>query len=172
VFEQSYEGVEGDSASCAELFTLLSAISGVPVRQGIAVTGSLNQQGEVQAIGGVNQKIEGFFDVCHAAGLTGEQGVIIPESNVQNLMLREDVVEAVEQGRFHVYPISSADQGIEILTGRTAGERGPDGAFPEGTLNHLVDQRLREMAERLRSFARDSGPTASGQAEEEEAKGK
>jgi lon-related putative ATP-dependent protease len=172
VFEQSYEGVEGDSASCAELFTLLSALSGAPIKQGIAVTGSLNQQGEVQAIGGVNQKIEGFFDVCHAAGLTGEQGVIIPESNVQNLMLREDVVEAAEQGRFHVYPIRSVDQGIEILTGRTAGERGPDGTFPEGTLNHLVDQRLREMAERLRSFARDSGPTASGQAEEEEAKGK
>jgi lon-related putative ATP-dependent protease len=172
VFEQSYEGVEGDSASCAELFTLLSAVSEVPIRQGIAVTGSLNQQGEVQAIGGVNQKVEGFFDVCNTAGLTGDQGVIIPESNVQNLMLREDVVEAVEQGRFHVYPIRSVDQGIEILTGRTAGERGPDGAFPEGTLNHLVDQRLREMAERLRSFARDSGPTGSGQAEEEEAKGK
>jgi len=170
VFEQSYEGVEGDSASCAELFALLSAISGVPIRQGIAVTGSLNQQGEVQAIGGVNQKIEGFFDVCRAAGLTGNQGVVIPESNVQNLMLREDVVEAVEQGRFHVYPIRSVNQGIEILTGQAAGERGPDGAFPEGTLNHLVDQRLREMAERLRSFARDSGPTAHGQAEEEEEK--
>ena len=160
VFEQSYEGVEGDSASCAELFALLSAISGVPIRQGIAVTGSMNQQGEVQAIGGVNQKIEGFFDVCQAAGLTGDQGVVIPESNVQNLMLREDVVEAVEQGRFHVYPIRSVNQGIEILTGRPAGERGPDGAFPEGTVNHLVDQRLREMAERLRSFARDSGPPA------------
>jgi len=171
VFEQSYEGVEGDSASCAELFTLLSAISGVPVRQGIAVTGSLNQQGEVQAIGGVNQKIEGFFDVCQAAGLTGDQGVIIPESNVQNLMLREDVVEAVEQGRFHVYPIRTVDQGIEILTGRPAGERGPDGAFPEGTLNLLVDQRLREMAERLRSFARDSGPPAGSQAGEEETEG-
>jgi lon-related putative ATP-dependent protease len=170
VFEQSYEGVEGDSASCAELFTLLSAVSGIPIRQGIAVTGSLNQQGEVQAIGGVNQKIEGFFDVCQAAGLTGDQGVIIPESNVQNLMLREDVVEAVEQGRFHVYPIRSVDQGIEILTGRPAGERGPDGAFPEDTVNHLVDQRLREMAERLRSFARDSGPPAHREAEEEETK--
>jgi lon-related putative ATP-dependent protease len=171
VFEQSYEGVEGDSASCAELFALLSAISGVPIRQGIAVTGSLNQQGEVQAIGGVNQKIEGFFDVCRAAALTGDQGVIIPESNVQNLMLREDVVEAVEQGRFHVYPIRSVDQGIEILTGRPAGERGPDGAFPEGTLNRLVDQRLREMADRLRAFARDSGPPARADVEEEEAKG-
>jgi len=170
VFEQSYEGVEGDSASCAELFALLSAVSGMPIQQGIAVTGSLNQQGEVQAIGGVNQKIEGFFDVCRAFGLTGRQGVIIPESNVQNLMLREDVVEAVEQGRFHVYPIGSVDQGIEILTGRPAGQRGPDGAFPEGTINHLVDQRLREMAERLRSFARDSGPPAVGKAEEEEAK--
>jgi predicted ATP-dependent protease len=170
VFEQSYEGVEGDSASCAELFALLSAISGVPIRQGLAVTGSMNQQGEVQAIGGVNQKIEGFFDVCQAAGLTGDQGVIIPESNVQNLMLREDVVEAVEQGRFHVYPIRSVDQGIEILTGRPAGERGPDGAFPEDTVNHLVDQRLREMAERLRSFARDSGPPAHREAEEEETK--
>ena len=172
VFEQSYEGVEGDSASCAELLALLSAISGVPIRQGLAVTGSMNQQGEVQAIGGVNQKIEGFFDVCHAAGLTGDQGVVIPQSNVQNLMLREDVVEAVEQGRFHVYPIRSVNQGIEILTGRPAGERGPDGAFPEGTVNHLVDQRLREMAERLRSFARDSGPPSGGQAEEDGARGK
>jgi lon-related putative ATP-dependent protease len=172
VFEQSYEGVEGDSASCAELFALLSAISGVPIRQGFAVTGSLNQQGEVQAIGGVNQKIEGFFDVCQAAGLTGDQGVVIPASNVQNLMLREDVVEAVAQGRFHVYPIGSVDEGIEILTGRPAGERGPDGAFPEDTLNHLVDQRLREMAERLRSFARDGGPPPHGEAEDEEAKGK
>jgi lon-related putative ATP-dependent protease len=170
VFEQSYEGVEGDSASCAELFALISAISGAPIRQSIAVTGSMNQQGEVQAIGGVNQKIEGFFDVCRAAGLTGDQGVIIPESNVQNLMLREDVVEAVAQGRFHVYPIESVDQGIEILTGRAAGERGPDGAFPEDTVNHLVDQRLREMAERLRSFARDSGPPAHKEAEEEETK--
>ena len=130
VFEQSYEGVEGDSASCAELFTLLSAVSGVPIKQGIAVTGSLNQQGEVQAIGGVNQKIEGFFDVCQAAGLTGEQGVIIPESNVQNLMLREDVVEAVEQGRFHVYPIRSVDQGIEILTGRHGGRARARRRFP------------------------------------------
>jgi len=124
----------------------------------------------VQAIGGVNQKIEGFFDVCQAAGLTGDQGVVIPASNVQNLMLREDVVEAVAKRRFHVYPIASVDEGIEILTGRPAGERGPDGAFPERTLNHLVDQRLREMAERLRSFARDGGPPAAGQAEEEETK--
>ncbi len=170
VFEQSYEGVEGDSASCAELFALVSAISGVPVRQGLAVTGSLNQQGQVQAIGGVNEKIEGFFDVCRAAGLTGDQGVIIPESNIQNLMLREDVVEAVEQDRFHVYPIRSVDEGIEILTGRPAGERGSDGSFPEGTVNGSVDRRLREMAERLRSFARDSGPPARSQGEEEETK--
>jgi lon-related putative ATP-dependent protease len=157
VFEQSYEGVEGDSASSAELFALLSALSGLPVKQGIAVTGSVDQPGELQAIGGVNQKIEGFFDVCRAKGLTGEQGVIIPQSNAQNLMLREDVVEAVKSKQFHVWPVKTVDEGIEILTGVSAGKREPDGRFPEGTMNYRVDQRLREFAECLKEFPEARG---------------
>jgi len=152
VFEQSYEGVEGDSASSTELYALLSALSGLPIKQGIAVTGSVNQQGEVQAIGGVNEKIEGFFEVCKLKGLTGEQGVMIPKSNVQNLMLREEVVEAVREGKFHIWAVSTIDEGIEILTGVEAGERGPDGKFPEGTVNYRVERRLRELAERLQEF--------------------
>lgn len=152
VFEQSYSMVEGDSASSTEVYSLLSSLSGLPVKQGIAVTGSVNQRGEVQAIGGVNQKIEGFFEVCKAKGLTGEQGVIIPESNVQNLMLKEEVVDAVKAGKFHIYPVKTVDEGIEILTGVRAGARRPDGTFEEGTVNHRVDKRLREMAERLKEF--------------------
>ncbi|MDR7415935.1 MAG: AAA family ATPase [Armatimonadota bacterium] len=158
VFEQSYEMVEGDSASAAELFALLSALSGVPIRQGIAVTGSVNQHGQIQAVGGVNQKIEGFYDVCRVKGLTGRQGVIIPASNVKNLMLREDVVEAVREGKFHIWAIETVDEGLEILTGLPAGERGPDGRFPEGTVNARVDQRLREFAERVREAPAPSRP--------------
>ncbi len=146
VFEQSYEGIEGDSASSAELYALLSALANVPIKQAIAVTGSVNQFGEVQAIGCVNEKIEGFFDVCCKNGLTGDQGVIIPRSNVQNLMLRGDVVEAVKQRRFHVWGVETIDQGIEILTGMLAGERGPDGCFVPGSVNDRVDRRLREFA--------------------------
>jgi lon-related putative ATP-dependent protease len=131
VFEQSYEGVEGDSASSAELYALLSALSGVPIKQGIAVTGSVNQHGEVQAIGGVNEKIEGFFDVCKIKGLTGEQGVLIPKSNVQNLMLREDIVEAVRAKKFHIWAVSTIDEGIEILTGVPAGSVGAMGSSPK-----------------------------------------
>lgn len=152
VFEQSYEGVEGDSASSAELYALLSALSGVPIRQGIAVTGSVNQHGEVQAIGGVNQKIEGFFDVCQAKGLTGEQGVLIPHSNVPHLMLREDVVEAVKAQQFHVWAVKTIDEGMEMLTGMPAGVRDTAGRFPAGTLNERVDRRLREFAECLKAF--------------------
>jgi predicted ATP-dependent protease len=152
VFEQNYEGVEGDSASSTELYSILSALSELPIRQCIAVTGSVNQKGEVQAIGGVNEKIEGFFEVCKAKGLTGKQGVMIPESNVQNLMLKEEVVEAVKQGKFHVYPVKTIDEGIEVLTGVKAGERRKDGSFDEGTVNFCVDRRLREMAERLKQF--------------------
>ncbi len=155
VFEQSYSLVEGDSASAAELFALLSAISGLPLKQSIAVTGSVNQRGEIQAIGGVNEKIEGFFDVCRVKGLTGEQGVIIPEANVQHLVLREDVVEAVREGKFHIWAIRTVDEGMEILTGVPAGERGPDGKYPEGTVNYLVDRRLAELARALQTFGRE-----------------
>lgn len=152
-FEQSYSGVDGDSASSTEVYAILSSLSGLPLRQDIAVTGSLNQKGEIQPIGGVNEKIEGFFDVCKAKGLTGTQGVIIPHQNVQNLMLRRDVVEAVAKGLFHIYPIKTIDEGIEILTGVEAGQRKPDGTFEEGTVNYLVDQELRRLAESWRSFA-------------------
>jgi predicted ATP-dependent protease len=153
VFEQSYGGVEGDSASSAELYALLSAISGLPIRQSLAVTGSVNQHGRVQAIGGVNEKIEGFFDICDARGLTGYQGVIIPASNVKNLMLRADVVEAVAAGRFHVYPVENVDRGMEILTGVPAGERDEGGAYSEGSVNALVEGRLAEFAEQQMRFA-------------------
>jgi predicted ATP-dependent protease len=153
-FEQSYDGVEGDSASSSELYALLSSLSGLPIQQGIAVTGSVNQHGEIQAIGGATAKIEGFFDVCQEKGLTGDQGVIVPASNVPNLMLREDVVEGVAEGRFHIYPVRTADEGIAILTGRPAGERGDDGKFPEGSVNRLVDDALASLGTRLRSFGK------------------
>jgi lon-related putative ATP-dependent protease len=165
VFEQSYGGVDGDSASSAELYALLSALSEVPIRQSLAVTGSVNQQGEVQAIGGVNEKIEGFFDICHARGLNGEHGVLIPRSNVQHLMLREDVVEAVKNGQFAIYGVSTIDEGIEILTGVQAGERGADGRFPAGTVNDLVEDKLMSFAERGRSFARAARDAGEGPAE-------
>ena len=155
VFEQNYEGVEGDSASSTELYALLSALSGLPIKQGIAVTGSVNQQGEVQAIGGVNEKVEGFFDVCQAQGLTGEQGVIIPQSNMANLMLRENVVEAVAAKKFSLWAIKTINDGIEILTGVPAGERGPNGQFPEGTVNGRIEQRLREFGERLKEAGKE-----------------
>lgn len=154
VFEQNYSGVEGDSASSTELYTILSALSGLPVQQGIAVTGSVNQKGEVQAIGGVNEKIEGFFSICQAKGLTGKQGVIIPESNICNLMLKEEVVEAVKNGVFHIWPVKSIDEGIEILTGVRAGDRVPDIGFDANTVNGLVDKRLGELAERLATFGK------------------
>jgi predicted ATP-dependent protease len=150
VFEQSYGGVEGDSASSAELYALISALADAPIRQSLAVTGSVNQHGEVQAIGGVNEKIEGFFDICRARGLTGTQGVLIPASNVRHLMLRADVIDAVAAGRFHVYPVGHIDEGIAILTGTPAGERGPAGQFPAGTVNCRVERRLAEFAQRMR----------------------
>jgi predicted ATP-dependent protease len=151
-FEQSYEGVEGDSASSTELYAILSSLSDTPIKQNMAVTGSVNQKGEIQPIGGVNQKIEGFFKVCQAKGLTGDQGVLIPQQNLRNLMLREEVVDAVKQGQFHIYSARTIDEGIEILTGTPAGERQTDGTYPEGTVNYLVDKRLKEMAERLKGF--------------------
>jgi predicted ATP-dependent protease len=142
VFEQSYGGVEGDSASAAELLALLSAIAEVPIKQNFAITGSVNQNGEVQAIGGVNEKIEGFFNLCNAKGLTGDQGVIIPESNVKNLMLRSEVIDAVKNGKFSIYPVSSIDQCVKILTEMEPGERGLDGKFMANTFNNLVEKRL------------------------------
>ncbi|MDH3790241.1 MAG: AAA family ATPase [Rhodospirillales bacterium] len=152
VFEQSYGGVDGDSASSAELYTLLSAIAGVPLRQDLAVTGSVNQRGQVQAIGGVNEKIEGFFDLCAARGLNGRQGVMIPAANVKHLMLDRRVVAAVEAGEFQVYPVETIDQGLELLTAMPAGERGADGAFPEDSFNRLVEARLIELAEKRKAF--------------------
>ena len=171
VFEQSYGGVDGDSASSAELYALLSALSEVPIKQGLAVTGSVNQWGEVQAIGGVNEKIEGFFDICRARGLDGAQGVLIPRSNVQHLVLREDVVEAVKAKTFSVWAVGHVDEGIELLTGIKAGARGTDGVFEAGTINRLVEDKLRLLAERARAFGRsrddggndkDSGGNAPG----------
>jgi predicted ATP-dependent protease len=151
-FEQNYGGIEGDSASSTELYALLSSLSNYPVRQDTAVTGSVNQLGQVQPIGGATQKIEGFYEVCKARGLTGSQGVMIPASNVSNLMLREEVVQAVQEGGFHIYAVETIDQGIEVLTGVDPGERGPDGTFPEETVHHAVQSRLREMAEELERF--------------------
>jgi lon-related putative ATP-dependent protease len=153
VFEQSYSGIDGDSASSTELYALLSALSGIPIKQEIAVTGSVNQKGEVQAIGGVNEKIEGYFDVCKAKGLTGEQGVIIPHGNLDNLMLREDVVGAIEGNVFHVYPVKTIDEGIEALTGVRAGERDPNGSFDEGSVNSQVKRRLIELADLFKEFS-------------------
>ena len=158
VFEQSYGGVDGDSASSAELYALLSAVAEAPIRQGIAVTGSVNQHGEVQAIGGVNEKVEGFFAVCEARGLTGYQGVLIPASNVKHLMLRREVVEAVAAGRFHVWAVDHVDQGIEVLTGVAAGERQADGTYPAGSINGRVEARLEELSEKRRRYnARGKG---------------
>lgn len=153
-FEQSYDGVDGDSASSTEIYALLSALARLPLKQGIAVTGSVNQHGEIQAIGGATAKIEGFFDVCREKGLTGEQGVIIPAANALTLMLREDVVDAVAAGQFHIYPVSTVDEGIAILTGLPAGARAPDGRFPEGTVNRRVDDALSDLAVRLRNFGK------------------
>lgn len=151
-FEQSYSGVDGDSASSTEVYALLSALSGLPLRQDIAVTGSMNQQGDIQAIGGVNEKIEGYYDVCRIQGLTGKQGVMMPASNVEDLMLREDILEAVAAGKFHIWPVEKVEQGIEILTGRAAGQRDEKGKFEEGTVFGLVDARLRAMANTMKDY--------------------
>ncbi len=152
VIEQNYDGIDGDSASTAELYALLSALSEVPINQEIGVTGSVDQFGRVQAIGGVNQKIEGFFDVCRIKGLTGGQGVMIPKANVGNLMLREDVADAVARNAFHVWAVETVDEGIEILTGKPAGKRCKDGTFPKSSVHQRVNQRLLEMAKGLNMF--------------------
>jgi lon-related putative ATP-dependent protease len=154
-FEQSYSGVDGDSASSTEIYALLSSISGVPLRQNIAVTGSVNQNGEVQAIGGVNQKIEGFYDCCRKIGFNNHQGVMIPQSNAKDLMLRKDVVRAVEEGKFSIYAVKTIDEGIEIMTGKEAGKIKPDGSYPKGTINYLVSNRLAELAQKLKKFGEE-----------------
>lgn len=159
VFEQSYAGVEGDSASMAELCAILSALAQVPIRQGIAITGSVNQHGQSQPIGGVNEKIEGFFEVCRDAGLNGGQGVIIPRANVKHLMLRQEVLDAVEAGKFGVWAVGRVDEALEILTGLEAGEQGADGRFPEGSLNAKVEAQLAAFTEQVRTFA---APPAGG----------
>ncbi len=154
MFEQSYGGVDGDSASAAELFALLSALAEAPIEQCFAVTGSVDQRGQIQAIGGVNEKIEGFFDSCQIIGFTGRQGVIIPASNVKHLMLRRDVVAAAEAGRFAIYPIDTVDQGLELLTGMPAGEPDADGNYPAGTLNQRIAARLDAFAAKAAELAR------------------
>jgi predicted ATP-dependent protease len=153
-FEQTYDEVEGDSASSAELYSLLSSLAGLPLRQDLAVTGSVNQLGQIQPVGGVNEKIEGFFEVCKARGLSRAQGVVIPAASVKNLMLREEVVDAVRRGQFHIWAVRTVDEGIEILTGARAGERRADGTWEPDTVNARVDQRLRDYAQRLKDFGR------------------
>jgi predicted ATP-dependent protease len=151
-FEQSYGGVEGDSASSAELYALISGLAELPVREDLAVTGSVNQHGHVQAIGGVNEKIEGFFDICRARGLTGAQGVLIPKANIQHLMLRREVIEACADGKFAIYPVGTIDEGLTLLTSYLAGERGADGCYPVGSVNRRVEDRLRAFAHIRQSF--------------------
>lgn len=155
-FEQNYTGIDGDSASSTEIYALMSSLSDIPLKQEIAVSGSVNQHGEIQPIGGVNQKIEGFFHLCQARGLTGSQGVVIPASNVNNLMLQEEVITAVAEGKFHIWPITTIDEGIELLTGIPAGKRRDNGSYPEGTVHHAVQQRLLQLAEDLNHFANGS----------------
>ena len=151
-FEQSYTGIDGDSASSTEVYAILSALSGLPVRQDVAVTGSVDQNGRIQAIGGVNEKVEGFFELCRRRGLTGRQGVLIPAANVADLQLEPDVVEAVRRGQFHVWCAAGVEEGIELLTGVPAGERGADGGYPADTVFGRCSARLGAMAEQLRRF--------------------
>ncbi len=151
-FEQQYEEIEGDSASSAELYALLSSLAGIPLRQSLAVTGSVNQRGEIQAVGGINEKIEGFFDVCRERGLTGRQGIVIPEANVCHLMLRDDVVQAVREGTFHIHAVRTVDEGLALLSGREAGAPGRDGRFPEGSFNAAVAQALEANVARLKAL--------------------
>jgi lon-related putative ATP-dependent protease len=156
VFEQSYAPIDGDSASCAELYALLSSIGKIPLKQSFSVTGSVNQHGKVQPIGGVNEKIEGFFDVCNNRGLTGEQGVLIPHSNEKNLMLRADIREAVGAEQFHIYSVKTIDEGMELLTGLEMGQPDEDGNFPEGSINNIITQKLNQFAEKRKMFAKDN----------------
>ena len=146
-FEQSYSGIDGDSASSTELYAIISSLADIPIHQGIAVTGSVNQKGQIQAIGGVNQKIEGFFDVCKEKGLTQKQGVLIPRANVKNLMLKKDVIDAVKKGQFHIYQVATVEEGIEILTGIPAGTPDEAGNYPDGTVYNRVQQKLKRYLE-------------------------
>jgi ATP-dependent Lon protease len=171
-FEQSYGGVDGDSASSTEIYALLSSLAEVPIKQYIAVTGSVNQNGEVQAIGGVNHKIEGFYDCCRHKGLNKKQGVMIPEANVKDLMLRKDVVEAVKKKEFHIYPVKTIDEGIEILTGKTAGNRKADGTYTKGSINDLVDKKLKELAEGLKDFGKNEESEGKKKGSGRKSKGK
>lgn len=166
VFEQSYGGIDGDSASSAELYALLSALADVPIKQSFAVTGSVNQFGEVQAIGGINEKIEGFFDVCRLRGLTGDQGILMPASNAKHLMLREDIVEAARNEQFKIYAVETIDQGIEVLTAMPAGERGPDGEFPPDSINAKVEAKLRAFARARRAYGGRDGDDREAEAPE------
>lgn len=172
-FEQSYDGVDGDSASSTELYALLSSLADAPIKQQYAVTGSVNQRGEIQPIGGVTYKIEGYYDVCKAIGFTGEQGVLIPKQNVKNLMLREDIVEAARQGQFHLFAVSTIDEGVELLTGIPAGERGADGRFPEDTIHGRVERRLGEIRKSLKRSGkteRDEEQDSAPETENDKAK--
>ena len=169
VFEQSYGGVDGDSASSAELYAILSALAEVPLRQSLAVTGSVSQLGQVQAIGGVNEKVEGFFDICRSRGLSGDQGVLIPAANVKHLMLRADVVQAVKDGLFQVFPIETVDEGVEVLTGYPAGVRDEDGEFPEGSMNHKVEARLLTFAEEALAYREPSDEDGVSTSHEDDA---
>jgi predicted ATP-dependent protease len=155
-FEQSYSGVDGDSASSTEIYAILSALTQIPINQGIAVTGSVNQMGEIQPIGGVNEKVEGFFDVCRARGLTRKQGVVIPQQNVDELLLRTDVGDAVKSGKFHLYPIKTIEEGIEILLNTPAGKRERNGEYSIGSVFAKADSKLLEMARALERFGRDA----------------
>ncbi len=154
-FEQSYSGIDGDSASSTELYAVISSLSDIPIHQGIAVTGSVNQKGQIQAIGGVNQKIEGFFDVCKSKGFTGKQGVLIPRANVKNLMLKKDVIDSVKKGQFHIYQVSTVEEGIEILTDVPAGTPDQEGNFPEGTVYSKVQEKLKRYLERSIKFKKE-----------------
>jgi len=159
VFEQSYGGVDGDSASAAELFALLSALAEAPIKQSFAVTGSVDQHGRIQAIGGVNEKIEGFFDACGATSFSGRQGVIIPATNVKHLMLRQDVVAAAAKESFRIFPIETVDQGLSLLTGLPAGEPDAEGNYPAGTLNHRIAGRLDAFTAKATELARAASLT-------------
>jgi predicted ATP-dependent protease len=162
-FEQGYEPVDGDSASLAEICAVLSALADAPLRQDLAMTGSVNQKGEVQPIGGATLKIEGFHDVCRESGFTGQQGVIIPARNRKNLMLRQSVIDSVRASQFHVYEVDSVNEAMALLTGLEAGEREPDGTYPDGTINARVDQEVRRMGEVMRRFGRAPEPSGAGE---------